>query len=120
MYFDILLFFLANITNNRYYRDTTNKGAKQYLEDLDDGAFLFRPSKAYFLVLTVKYKHRYYHLGLEKTTYNKFRLENDEKKCYPEFSNLNEFVRYFSEEAISFQTSGKVIEIILKPLLRPT
>lgn len=90
------------------------------MENLEDGAFLFRPSESYFLVMTVKFNNRYYHMGMEKTKNNRFRLAEKDHNYFPEFSDLKDFVNYFSTEAISLESDGRILEIILKPILPKT
>lgn len=106
----------ANITKDPYYRNTTKNGAKQYLENLEDGAFVFIPSTSgkSFLVLTIKYAEKHYYMRLTKDRNNKYRLAGE--NCYPDFSTLTEFVEYFSKEPITIESDGTFVDILLKPV----
>lgn len=59
-------------------------------------------------------------MGLEKTKNYKIRLVEKEDHCTPEFSNLTEFVRYFTKEAITFESGNQIVNIVLKPILPNT
>lgn len=56
-------------------------------------------------------------MGLEKTKEDKFRLVEKDENFLPEFSNLKQFVNYFSREAITWESEGEFLEITLKPIL---
>ncbi|CAH1106045.1 unnamed protein product [Psylliodes chrysocephalus] len=108
---------IFNINNEKFYRNTDRKGAKKLLCNLEDGAFLFRPSRKYFLVLTLKKNGKYYNLGIERTNTNKIRLNSDSSSVSPEFGTLTAFVDYFKREALTFKEGGIVIQICLKSSL---
>ncbi|KAJ8933096.1 hypothetical protein NQ318_010677 [Aromia moschata] len=114
-------------TRNRFHilndepfcRNTDRKRAMQLLRNLEDGAFLFRPSKTFFLGLTIKRCNKFYNFGLEEAENNMIRLNAGGETKYPEFASLSELVDYFIEEPIMFKEGNNVIKIFLKPLLPP-
>ncbi|CAG9833367.1 unnamed protein product [Diabrotica balteata] len=108
---------IFNINHEPFYRNTDRKGAKQLLRNFTDGAFLFRPSEKYFLVLTIKYNKKFYNLGIERTVNNKIRLNADMSSISPEFETLKAFVEYFTKEAVTFSDQGTILEIYLNPVL---
>uniref|UniRef100_A0A6P7GSD3 Uncharacterized protein LOC114340199 n=1 Tax=Diabrotica virgifera virgifera TaxID=50390 RepID=A0A6P7GSD3_DIAVI len=108
---------IFNINHEPFYRNTDRKGAKQLLRNFTDGAFLFRPSEKYFLVLTIKYNKKFYNLGIERTANNKIRLNADMSSISPEFETLKAFVEYFTKEAVTFSDQGTILEIYLNPVL---
>lgn len=59
-------------------------------------------------------------MGLEYTSSKKIRLVETDGNCTPEFSNLEEFVKYFSKEALTFESENGIVYIILKPVLPKT
>ncbi|CAG9822476.1 unnamed protein product [Phaedon cochleariae] len=110
---------IFNINNEPYFRNTDRKGAKSLLRTLEDGAFLFRPSRHYFLVLTIKTNNKFYNLGIERTKNDKIKLNSDTGSVPPEFSNLRDFVDHFTNEAVTFQVGNELLETYLKPVLPP-
>ncbi|CAG9856341.1 unnamed protein product [Phyllotreta striolata] len=108
---------IFNINNERFYRNTDRKGAKQLLRALPSGSFLFRPSERYFLVLTLKAENRFYNLGIERTSTNKIRLNADASSVSPEFGTLRAFVDYFKKEPVTFTHGNGLVEVCLNPSL---
>lgn len=109
--------FSVDVSEEPFYRDTTRKGAKQLLSKSGNGIFLIRPSRTYFLVLTVKNNNRIYNFGIERTSNNKLRLNTEGNIKPPEFSTLRDFVTYFINEPVTFENGDELTEIYLKTYL---
>ncbi|XP_018562549.1 uncharacterized protein LOC108904458 [Anoplophora glabripennis] len=109
---------IFNLSEEPFYRNTDRKGAKQNLSRFENGAFLFRPSQTYFLVLTVKHNNKIYNFGIERSPNNKLRLNTEGTIKPPDFFTLREFVAYFTKEPITFENSEELVEIYLKPHLK--
>ncbi|XP_056633036.1 uncharacterized protein LOC130442719 [Diorhabda sublineata] len=109
---------IFDINNEPFFRNIDRKGAKRLLANLTDGAFLFRPSEKYFLVLTIKFNGKFHNLGIERTVDNKIRLNADMKSISPEFGTMRAFVDYFTKEPVTFkENNGNLVEIFLNPVL---
>ncbi|EEZ98032.2 titin [Tribolium castaneum] len=111
--------YVFNINDEPFYRNTDRRGAKQLLQNLANGAFLIRPSRKYFLSLTLKHNGRYFNLGIEKGPNNKIRLNTENESMSPEFATLKDFVEYFSREQLTFQHQGRTVALLLKKILPP-
>lgn len=114
-----LFYVLVNVTEEPFYRNTTRKGAKVLLATSASGTFLIRPSRTYFLVLTIKHDDKIYNFGIERTPNNKLRLNTEGNIKPPEFSTLLEFVTYFIKEPVTFENGDELTEIFLKTHLPP-
>ncbi|KAG5878729.1 hypothetical protein JTB14_000163 [Gonioctena quinquepunctata] len=106
-----------DISNESYYRYTDRKGAKQLLGNLAEGAFLFRPSDKYYLVLTTKHNKKCYNFGILKTEEGKIRLNAHQGSEPPEFNTMQEFADYFSREPLTFVEGESLTEMYLNPVL---
>lgn len=113
----VILKISVNINDEPFYRNTDRKGAKQLLQDLEDGAFLFRPSENYYLTLSLKYENKYFNLGIDKGENNRIRLNTEDENLSPEFATLKEFVEHFTKEYLTFQHKDRILRVHLKPAL---
>ncbi|XP_044258723.1 proteoglycan 4-like isoform X2 [Tribolium madens] len=109
--------YVFNINDDPFYRNTDRRGARQLLQDLEDGAFLFRPSRRFFLTLSLKYKGKYFNLGFERRLNNKICLNTENESLSPEFATLADFVEYFTTKQLTFQHQGQIVGLYLKKIL---
>lgn len=109
--------FSDNLNDEPFFRNTDRKGAKQLLEGLEDGAFLFRRSHrpGFYLTLTVKHEKKIFNLGIIYAN-NKFKCDANDGTLTPEFSSLREFISYFEREPLTIRNDNEH-SVYLRPVL---
>lgn len=108
--------FSVNFNNEQFFRNTDRKGALALLGDLENGAFLLRPSSKYFLSITIKNNGKYFNLGIEKTPNNKIFCGEGMMRTQ-EFSSLKTFLEYFEFHPLILQADRGLEEVYLKKVL---
>ncbi|XP_044757353.1 uncharacterized protein LOC123315642 isoform X2 [Coccinella septempunctata] len=107
---------MLNFNNEPFYRNTDRKGAIALLRDLEDGAFLLRPSRKFFLSITVKNGGKYFNLGIEKTPQNKIFCGEGMMRTR-EFYSLQKFLEHFEHNPLILQGERGLEEVYLKKVL---
>ncbi|XP_076252304.1 uncharacterized protein LOC143191279 isoform X1 [Rhynchophorus ferrugineus] len=104
----------VDATQSRFYRNTDRKGTKYLLQNRGDGAFLFRPSDAYKLVLTVVYNKQFHKLGIDCNDKDRFYCIGDEANT---FKTLDELVDYYKVNPLSVKSNDGVKNLYLRDVL---
>ncbi|KAL3277686.1 hypothetical protein HHI36_013031 [Cryptolaemus montrouzieri] len=107
---------IFNLNNEKFYRNTDRKGALLLLRDLGDGAFVLRPSKKFFLSITVKKNGKYFNLGIMKTMQQKIYCGEGIMRT-PEFTSIKTFLDHFEHTPLDLQGTDGVEQVYLKKVL---
>ncbi|XP_074030018.1 uncharacterized protein isoform X6 [Leptinotarsa decemlineata] len=101
---------VIDLVSDPLYLNIDRKGCEKLLRHRENGAFLFRPSQNYFLVLTVKKNDMFCNFGIDRAYDGKIYLHSETASIIPTFSSLQEFINYYCFEPIVFRKTEDLDE----------